>query len=57
MALPALLGAGLRVGSRALARKGGRAAVSKLIGRKTRMQPGKTKPGGQEVGGERGALE
>ena len=56
MALPALLGAGLRVGSRALARKGGRAAVSKLIGRKTRMQPGKTKPGGKEVGGERGAL-
>ena len=56
MALPALLGAGLRVGRGALARQGGRAAVSKLIGRKTRMQPGKTKPGGQEVGGERGAL-
>ena len=45
-----------RTAGGALMRQGGKAAASKLLGRKTKMQPGKAQPGGQEVGKERGAL-
>ena len=42
-----------RTAGGALMRQGGRAAASKLLGRKKKMQPGKAKPGGQEVDGEK----
>ena len=41
-----------KAGSGALMRQGGKAAASKILGRKTKMQPGKE----QETSGERGAL-
>lgn len=56
MALPVLLGAGLKAGGEALMKQSGKVAASKLMGRKTRMQPGKAQTNDQEVGGERGAL-
>ena len=56
MAAP-LAGLALRSVSGALMKQGGRAAASKLLGRKKKMQPGKSKPGAQQVDGEKkGAL-
>ena len=55
MAAP-LAGLALRSVSGALMKQGGRAVASKLLGRKKKMQPGKSKPVEQKVGGQRGAL-
>ena len=48
-----MLAALAKAGGGALMRQGGRAAASKLLGRKKKMQPGKAKPGGQEIDGEK----
>ena len=55
MAAP-LAGLALRSVSGALMKQGGRAVASKLLGRKKKMQPGKSKPVEQKVGGQRGSL-